>query len=147
MNFARDHVDAADPARLALVEVARDGARREWTFADVSAAAGAMAGALQRRGVRRGDVVLTLIGNPPEGGLAMVARFRVGAGVLPCTEQLRANDIRLRLEIAKPAAIVCDARNRAELDAAGPGCPVLTVPEERLLEPGADPPPAPVELG
>src|SRR3954471_17463877 len=146
MNFARDLVDAADPARLALVEVARDGARREWTFRAVSAAAGAMSGALQRRGVRRGDVVLTLIGNRPEWVLAMVACFRIGAVVLPCTEQLRANDLRLRLKIARPAAIVCDARNRAELDAAGPDCPVLTVPDERLLDPGAVPPPAPVEL-
>src|SRR3954468_23967335 len=143
MNFARDLVDAADPARLALVEITRGDARREWTFADVSAAAGAMAGALQRRGVRRGDVVLTLIGNRPEWVLAMVACFRIGAVVLPCTEQLRANDLRLRLEIAHPAAIVCDARNRSQLDAAGPDCPVLTVPDERLLEPGAEP--APVE--
>src|SRR3954471_5375202 len=146
MNFARDLVDAADPARLALVEVARDGARREWTFRAVSAAAGAMSGALQRRGVRRGDVVLTLIGNRPEWVLAMIACFRIGAVVLPCTEQLRANDLRLRLKIAQPAAIVCDARNRAELDAAGPDCPVLTVPDARLLQSGAAPPPAAVEL-
>src|SRR4051794_35261213 len=143
MNFARDLVDAADPARLALVEVARDGARREWTFGAVSAGAGAMAGALQRGGVRRGDVVLTLIGTRPEWVLAMVACFRIGAVVLPCTEQLRANDLRLRLRIARPAAIVCDERNRAELDAAGPGCPVLTVPDEALL---SGPAPAPAEL-
>src|SRR4051812_17440416 len=144
MNFARDLVDAADPARLALVEVARDGARREWTFGEVSAGAGAMAGALQHRGVRRGDVVLTLIGNRPGWVLAMVACFRIGAVVLPCTEQLRANGLRLRLKIAQPAAIVCDARNRAELDAAGPDCPVLTIPDPGLL--GADEPaPPPVE--
>src|SRR5919112_3538048 len=146
MNFARDLVDAADPARLALVEIARDGARHEWTFGAVSAAAGAMAGALQRSGVRRGDVVLTLIGNRPEWVLTMVACFRIGAVVLPCTEQLRAKDLRLRLRIAQPSAIVCDERNRAELDGAGPECPVLTVPDPRLLEPGAGPPPPPAEL-
>ena len=90
--------------------------------------------------MRRGDVVLTLVGNRPEWVLAMVACFRIGAVVLPCTEQLRARDLRLRLEVARPAAIVCDARNRAELDAAGPGCPVLTVPDETLLRPEAPPP-------
>ena len=146
MNFARDLVDAADPSRLALVEIARDGARREWSFGAVSAAAGAMAGALQRSGVERGDVVLTLVGNRPEWVLTMVACFRIGAVVLPCTEQLRAKDLRLRLRIAQPSAIVCDERNRAELDGAGPECPVLTVPDPRLLEPGAGPPPPPVEL-
>jgi acyl-coenzyme A synthetase/AMP-(fatty) acid ligase len=74
----------------------------------------------------------------------MVACFRIGAVVLPCTEQLRARDLRLRLEVAKPAAIVCDARNRGELDAAGPDCPVLTIPDEALYSAAAAPPP--VEL-
>jgi acyl-coenzyme A synthetase/AMP-(fatty) acid ligase len=70
----------------------------------------------------------------------MVACFRLGAVVLPCTEQLRARDLRLRLEIARPAAIVCDERNRAEVDAAVPGCPVLTIPDDALYEPAAPPP-------
>ncbi|MEY2533303.1 MAG: acetyl-CoA synthetase, partial [bacterium] len=95
------------------------------------------------RGVGRGDVVLTLIGNRPDWVLSMVACMRLGAVVLPCTEQLRAKDLRLRLEVAQPAAIVCDERNRAELDAAGPGCPVLTVPDPALFE---APPPPPAEL-
>jgi acetyl-CoA synthetase len=144
MNFARDLVDAADPARLALVALDRDGGRREWSFGEVAARSAALAGALAARGVGRGDVVLTLVGNRPEWVLTMVACFRIGAVVLPCTEQLRARDLRLRLEVAKPAAIVCDARNRGELDAAGPDCPVLTIPDEALYSAAAAPPP--VEL-
>jgi acyl-coenzyme A synthetase/AMP-(fatty) acid ligase len=144
MNFARDLVDAADPGRRALVALGRDGGRREWSFGEVAARSGALAGALATRGVERGDVVLTLVGNRPEWVFAMVACFRIGAVVLPCTEQLRANDLRLRLQIARPAAIVCDERNRSELDGAGPGCPVLTIPDE-ALHAGAPAPP-PVEL-
>jgi acetyl-CoA synthetase len=144
MNFARDLVDAADPARLALVALDRDGGRREWSFGEVAERSAALAGALAARGVGRGDVVLTLVGNRPEWVLTMVACFRIGAVVLPCTEQLRARDLRLRLEVAKPAAIVCDARNRGELDAAGPDCPVLTIPDEALYSAAAAPPP--VEL-
>jgi acetyl-CoA synthetase len=143
MNFARDLVDAAAPERLALVALDRDGGRREWSSGDVARASGAMAGALAAHGVGRGDVVLTLVGNRPEWVLAMVACFRLGAVVLPCTEQLRARDLRLRLDIARPAAIVCDARNRGELDAAGTGCPVLTVPDPELLAYAA---PQPAEL-
>jgi acetyl-CoA synthetase len=30
VSFARDVVEAADPQRLALVELAHDGSRREW---------------------------------------------------------------------------------------------------------------------
>jgi acyl-coenzyme A synthetase/AMP-(fatty) acid ligase len=140
MNFARDLVDAAPPGRLALVALDRDGGRREWSFGEVSARSGALAGALAAQGVGRGDVVLTLVGNRPEWVLAMVACFRLGAVVLPCTEQLRARDLRLRLDIAQPAAIVCDARNRGELDAAGPACPVLTVPDDDLYAAAAPPP-------
>ncbi|HSD77491.1 MAG TPA: AMP-binding protein, partial [Solirubrobacteraceae bacterium] len=108
MNFARDIVDAAVPSRPALVELARDGTRREWSFAAVAEAAGGLAGTLAARGVRRGDVVMTLVGNRPEWVLAMVACFRIGAVVLPCTEQLRAKDLRLRLDVTRPAAVVAD---------------------------------------
>ena len=144
MNFARDLVDAADPGRLALVALDRDGGRREWSFGEVSERAAALAGTLAAHGVGRGDVVLTLVGNRPEWVLTMVACFRIGAVVLPCTEQLRARDLQLRLDVARPAAIVCDARNRGELDASGPDCPVLTIPDAGLY--AAAPAPPAVEL-
>src|SRR4051812_1261994 len=144
VNFTRDIVDAAVPARLALVELARDGTRREWSFAEVASAAGGLAGTLAARGVQRGDVVVTLIGNRPEWALAMVACFRLGAVALPCSEQLRARDLSQRLDVARPRAIVADARNRAELEpalAAHDGDPeLLLVPAPGLLE--AAPPPA-----
>jgi acyl-coenzyme A synthetase/AMP-(fatty) acid ligase len=135
VNFARDVVDAAPADRLALVELARDGARREWRFGEVAAAAARTAGTLAARGVRRGDVVMTLIGNRPEWVLTMVACFRLGAVALPCTEQLRAKDLALRIATARPKLIVADPRNAAELTAARAGgidSGVLLLGEERL---------------
>lgn len=143
MNFARDVVDAAAPERLALIELARDGGRREWTFGEVADRAARLAGTFAAHGVRRGDVVMTLIGNRPDWVCAMVACFRVGAIALPCTEQLRAKDLRLRLDAAQPALILADERNAGELAAASPSCPVLTIPDETLY--AAEPAPA-VEL-
>ncbi len=143
MNFARDVVDAAPADRLALVELARDGARREWRFGEVADRAARLAGTFAAHGVRRGDVVMTLIGNRPDWVCAMVACFRIGAVVLPCTEQLRAKDLRLRLDAAQPALVLADARNAGELATAGPSCPVLTIPDEALY--AAEPAPA-VEL-
>ncbi|MGN6189184.1 MAG: acyl-CoA synthetase [Conexibacter sp.] len=140
MNFARDIVDAAPPDRLALIELARDGGRREWRFGEVAERAARLAGTFAAHGVRRGDTVMTLIGNRPEWVFAMVACFRVGAVVLPCTEQLRANDLRLRLEAAQPALVLTDERNAAELSAARPSCPVLTIPDEAIY--AAEPAPA-----
>ena len=98
MNFARDVVEAGDPGRRGMVTIARDGARREWTMGEVAAGARALAAELGARGVARGDVVLTLLGNRPEWVLTMVACFRAGFVVLPCTEQLRPKDLRLRLD-------------------------------------------------
>ncbi len=137
MNFAREIVDAAPPGRLALVELSREGRRREWSFGELSGHAARLAGHLQRSGVSRGDVVMTLIGNRPEWVLTMIACFRIGAVVLPCTEQLRAKDLRLRIAVADPRLIVSDERNREELEAALAGSAasvaVTYVPDESLF--------------
>src|SRR5947209_4477543 len=111
MNFSAEVVDAAPPGRLALIELARDGARREWTFAEVAERSARLAGSLTARGVGRGDVVMTVIGNRPEWVLTMLACFRIGAVVLPCTEQLRAKDLALRIALARPSLIVADGRD------------------------------------
>src|SRR3954447_4124371 len=139
MNFARDVVEAADPERLALVELARDGARGEWRFGEVAERSARLAGTLVERGVEPGDVVMTLIGNRPEWVLAMVACFRIGAVVLPCTEQLRAKDLRLRMDVARPRVVLADARNRAELEAARAEGLLLYTPGDALYD--GDPPP------
>jgi acyl-coenzyme A synthetase/AMP-(fatty) acid ligase len=143
MNFASDVVEAMPAQRLALLELTREGERREHTFRDVSERSARLAGTLARHGVARGDVVMTLIGNRPDWVFTMVACFRLGAVVLPCTEQLRAKDLRLRLDAVRPALIVADERNRSELEAAAPDCEVVLVPDERVY--AAEPAPA-VEL-
>ena len=139
MNFSRDVVDAAPPGDRALVELDRYGARREFTFGEVADLSARLAGGLIARGVKRGDVVMTLIGNRPQWVLTMVACFRIGAVALPCNEQLRAKDLRQRLDAARPRLIVADERNAAELTAAGAGtggdgCEVVLIPDPTLLD-------------
>ena len=145
MNFARDVFETLPPESRALVELARDGSRREWSFGEVSERAARLAGTLAARGVRRGDVVMTLIGNRAEWVLSMLACFRLGAVVLPCTEQLRAKDLRLRLRTAEPRVVIADERNGATLAEAiaGGDIEVLLIPDETLF--AAEPAPA-VEL-
>ena len=133
MNFSRDVVDAAPPDRRALVELTQEGRRREWSFGEVADRSARLAGTLSRRGVARGDVVMTLIGNRPEWVLTMVACFRLGAVALPGNEQLRAKDLRMRIASADPKLIVADERNAGELTAAGPECDVALVPDESLF--------------
>jgi acyl-coenzyme A synthetase/AMP-(fatty) acid ligase len=144
VNFAREVVDAADPRRLALVAVDRGGVRREIDFGEVADRSARLGGALARRGVGRGDVVMTLIGNRPEWVYAMVGCWRIGAVAQPCTEQLRPADLAARIEKVAPRAFVADVRDTELVAAAGFDGPVLAVPDERLYD--ADPVPA-VELG
>jgi acyl-coenzyme A synthetase/AMP-(fatty) acid ligase len=139
VNFVRDVVEAAPPDRLAMIELPRAGARRRWTFGEVADRSGRLSGTLAAHGVGRGDVVMTLMGNRAEWVFAMLACLRLGAIALPCTEQLRAKDLRLRLDRTAPAAIVADERNLSVLGEAGPSCPVLAVPDEALF--AADPAP------
>jgi acyl-coenzyme A synthetase/AMP-(fatty) acid ligase len=130
VNFTRDAIEAAPPGRRALVELRRDGTRREWTFGEVAAAAAALASRLDALGVRRGDVVLTLVGTRAEWALTMLACFRQGYVVLPCTEQLRPKDLALRLAVAQPRLVVADERDRSALTDAGWSGETLWVPLE-----------------
>jgi acetyl-CoA synthetase len=143
MNFARDLVDAAPPDRLAVIELDRQGRRREWPFGEVSDRSARLAATMRAQGVGPGDVVMTLIGNRPEWVFAMVACFRIGAVALACNEQLRAKDLRVRLDAADPKLIVADERDLVELSAANPECTVLTIPDDAVY--GAAPA-GPVEL-
>jgi acetyl-CoA synthetase len=133
VNFTSDVLARADPHALALVELTREDTRREWSFGEVAERSARFAGGLEALGVRRGDVVMTLIGNRAEWVLSMLACFRIGAVVLPCTEQSRAKDLRLRIAVARPALIIADQRNRDELEAAAGSVAIAYVPDERLF--------------
>jgi acetyl-CoA synthetase len=140
VNFARDVVDAADPGRLALLALTREGERREIGFGEVAQCSARLAGSLARRGVSRGDVVLTLIGNRPEWAYAMVACWRLGAVALPCSEQLRPSDLRARGELVAPRAVIADERNLDTLERAGLEAEIVVVSDERVFEEGETPP-------
>ena len=128
----------------ALVSIDTNGARREWSAAELDDASARFAGALVERGVARGDVVLTLVGNRPEWVLAMLACWRIGAVALPCNEQLRGHDLAVRIEAVPPRVVVADERDLGTVRAAGYEGELVTVPDDSLFEG----PPAPVaDLG
>jgi acyl-coenzyme A synthetase/AMP-(fatty) acid ligase len=134
VNFQLDVVDAAPPERLALIALGRDGSRTDIPFGEVSDRSARLAGTLAAHGVRPGDVVMTLIGNRPEWVYAMVACFRIGAVVLPCTEQLRAKDLRERMDRVEPRVVLVDERDLATVEETGFSGPILVAPDERLFD-------------
>jgi acyl-coenzyme A synthetase/AMP-(fatty) acid ligase len=142
VNFVRDVVAAHDPAQIALIEITREGDRREWSFCEVIERSAQLAGTMRRLGVERGSVVMTLIGNRSEWVFAMVACLRIGAVALPCTDQLRAKDLALRLAATRPRLVIADERNRVELEAALAGAPdtrTLVFPGDDVFAGPADP--------
>jgi acyl-coenzyme A synthetase/AMP-(fatty) acid ligase len=120
-NFTRDvlgRLARERPRDEALRAVGPDGSVRSYTFAEVAAAAAVAAGGLARLGVGRGDVVMTLMGARPEWVFALLGAWRLGAVALPGSEQLRAKDIALRLEQARPALVLVSERDTPELERA-----------------------------
>jgi acyl-coenzyme A synthetase/AMP-(fatty) acid ligase len=127
VNFALEWVAAAPRQRLALVALERSGERREIDFGEVDDRSAGFAGTLVANGTKRGDVVMTVVGNRPEWVYAMVACFRIGAVALPCTEQLRSKDLRARIEAVSPRLVVADERNLDAVGESGFDGPVLAL--------------------
>jgi len=114
------------------------------SFGEIADGAARLGGALAARGVGRGNLVMTVMGNRPEWVLALLACFRIGAVALPCTPQLRSADLRARMDLAEPRLVLADVPDTETVRAAGFTGPILTVPDQRLFES----PPAPAaELG
>ena len=102
MNFIEDVLERFPASRPALLAISRDGERRVWHFGELIAMSAGLSGALAARGVGRGDVVMTLIGNRVEWVLTMLACWRMGAVALPCNTQLRRKDLELRAAVDRP---------------------------------------------
>ncbi|HWB69218.1 MAG TPA: AMP-binding protein [Solirubrobacterales bacterium] len=115
MNFIEDVVERFPSARPALIEVSAGGERRLHHFGELFARSAGLSGAFAARGVRRGDVVMTLVGSRVEWVLALLACWRMGAVALPCNPQLRRKDLELRARAANPKLAVGEARYLGEL--------------------------------
>ena len=124
MNFIEDVLERFPASRPALVAISREGERRVWHFGELIAMSAGVSGALAARGVGRGDIVMTLVGNRIEWVLTMLACWRMGAVALPCNTQLRRHDLELRVGAAEPALCVGDDELLGELPGGVPTLPL-----------------------
>jgi acetyl-CoA synthetase len=115
VNFVEDVLERFPSSREALVAIDREGQRRVWHFGELIARSAGLSGALAARGVGRGDVVATLIGNRVEWVLTMLACMRMGAIALPCNTQLRRHDLQVRFAAAGPALVLGEDEPLEEL--------------------------------
>jgi len=130
VNFVEDVMERAPASRLGLVAIDAEGNRREWHFGELIARSAGLSGAFAARGVRRGDVVMTLIGNRVEWALSLLACWRMGAIALPCNTQLRRGDLELRVGAAAPKLCVGEEELLGELPG---GVAAMTMAELALV--------------
>lgn len=119
-------MERSPASRLGIVAVDAEGNRRDWHFGELIARSAGLSGAFAARGVRRGDVVMTLVGNRIEWALSLLACWRMGAVALPCSPQLRRHDLELRANAAAPALCVGEEALLAQLPG---GVPAMTLAE------------------
>jgi acyl-coenzyme A synthetase/AMP-(fatty) acid ligase len=106
VNLIEDLLEQSPASRLGIVAVDGEANRRDWHFGELIACSAGLSGAFAARGVKRGDVVMTLVGNRIEWVLTLLACWRMGAVALPCNTQLRHHDLELRVAAANPALCV-----------------------------------------
>ena len=124
-NFVSNLFESLPNDHRALVALAADGSRREWTFAEVDDVSSRFAATLQAQGIGKGDIVMTLMGNSADWVFTLLACWRIGAVALPCNRQLRPHDLEKRLALLSPRLAVTDEEGAAKLAAAGADVPVL----------------------
>ncbi|MFZ5608038.1 MAG: AMP-binding protein [Pseudomonadota bacterium] len=152
-NFAGDVIDTAashTPDKQALLWVDDAGREISRSFSDIALASRRLASALADKGVKRGDVVLLLLGREIAWWESLTACLRAGIIVAPGTTQLTPKDIAYRLEAAKAVAVITNSAHAAKVDAAaresGPlrlkictdGAPEGWTAYEALLAAGGD---------
>jgi acyl-coenzyme A synthetase/AMP-(fatty) acid ligase len=115
VNFIEDVMERSPASRLGIVAIDGEGRRRNWYFGELIACSAGLSGAFAARGVKRGDVVMTLVGNRAEWVLSLLACWRMGAVALPCSTQLRRQDLALRVAAADPRLCVGEDGLLAEL--------------------------------
>lgn len=108
-NFAYDVVDVIareTPEKLAIIWVDDSGEKRNFTFKQLSEMSNAAANFLTSRGLKRGDTVLLFLRRRWEYWILMMAMHKVGIIPIPSTNQLKAEDIKYRIDTAGCRAII-----------------------------------------
>jgi acyl-coenzyme A synthetase/AMP-(fatty) acid ligase len=124
VNLIEDLMERSPASRLGIVAVDAEANRRDWYFGELIAKSAGLSGAFAARGVQRGDVVMTLVGNRIEWVLSLLACWRMGAVALPCSTMLRRADLEYRVAAADPKLCVGEEGLLAELP---DGVPAMTM--------------------
>ncbi len=111
-NFAFDVVDAvADkyPDKLAMLHISSDKTERRFTYNDMKKESARAANYFLSLGIKRGDRVMLVLKRHYQFWITALALHKIGAVIIPATNQLVEHDFEYRFKAAGVTAILCTA--------------------------------------
>ncbi len=131
-NFAFDVVDVLaerKPEKLAMLHLSEDGTERRFTFKDMKKESARAANYFKSLGIKRGDRVMLVLKRHYQFWFSILGLHKLGAVVIPATNQLQEKDFSYRFTAGKVKAIVCTADGdvASAVDAAAANCPDLAI--------------------
>ncbi len=129
-NFAFDVVDVLGrekPEKLAMLHLDNDMNERRFTFQDMKKESARAANYFKSLGIKRGDRVMLVLKRHYQFWFAILGLHKLGAVVIPATNQLQVKDFAYRFDAANISAILCtaDGDTAAAVDEAAAKCPQL----------------------
>ena len=109
-NFAFDIVDVLakrNPDKLAMLHLSKDKTERRISFLDMKRESARCANYFKSLGIKKGDRVMLILMRHYQFWYAMLGLNKLGAVVIPATNQLLAHDIEYRLNAAGVNTIIC----------------------------------------
>ena len=129
-NFAFDVIDelgSKKPDKLAMLHISLDGTERRFTFQDMKKESARAANYFKSLGIKRGDRVMLILKRHYQFWFAVLGLHKLGAVVIPATNQLLEKDLTYRFQSGKVKAILCTADGDVAeaVDAAAKNSPML----------------------
>ena len=129
-NFAFDVIDTlgrSKPEKLAMLHISRDGTERRFTFQDMKKESARAANYFKSLGIQRGDRVMLVLKRHYQYWFAVLGLHKLGAVVIPATNQLLEKDFTYRFASGNVKAILCTADGDVAdaVDAAAKNSPSL----------------------
>src|SRR5256714_13252410 len=118
---------AAEPDRLAILNVRADGTHENITFGWLRATSNRLANTLAAHGIARGDRVAMLLPQTPEAAAGHIAIYKLGAVAVPLAILFGVDALSYRLANAGVKAVITNAQGLAKLAEIRGGLPDLAL--------------------